>query len=47
MSDLRDGYGFVCWRTLGDSRILAVTALTYGRARLTIGTGFDHYDDGW
>lgn len=34
-------------RTLEDGRLLFVTPLTFGRARLAIGNDDQTYEDGW
>jgi len=39
--------GVIKQMTLEDGRILAIAPLTFGRARLTIGTDELQYSDGW
>ncbi len=39
--------GWVAHRVFADGRIAAVTPMTYGKFRLTVGRDFLTYDDGW
>ena len=39
--------GYYGYRRLPDGRLLTVVALSFGRARLTIGRDFYTYDEAW
>lgn len=39
--------GVIDARQLDDGRVVALVPLTFGRVRLTVGTGFCTYDDSW
>jgi hypothetical protein len=39
--------GYIAARILDDGRILCVTPLTFGRARITLGTDWTGWTDGW
>jgi hypothetical protein len=41
-----DAEGFLVKKEHGD-KLLAIIPLTFGRARITIGTNWEMYDDGW